>query len=235
MRIAIGYIRISRLTASNAETSLPSQRARLLAWAEANGYTLLHIHEDAGISGKSLLNRPGAQAAITAACRNRCPLVAVSLSRIVRSVTDAITVGDRLSRSGADIISLSENIDTTTASGRLVYRLLSLLGEFERDLISERTTAVLSHLRSTGKRISGAIPYGVTLSSDGQTLVPNPAEMAVIDRLHQRRAEGASYRILAEELERDGVLTKGGKTTWMPKVVRAILLRDRELRAVSAA
>src|SRR6185295_927090 len=105
-------------------------------------------------------NRPALQAALEAACRGKAALVVYSLSRLARSTRDAIGMSERLHKAGADLVSLSERIDTTTAAGKMVFRMLAVLAEFERDQIAERTKGALSHMRNQGKRISGKIPYG---------------------------------------------------------------------------
>lgn len=49
------------------------------------------------------------------------------------------------------MVSLSERIDTTSAAGRMVFRMLAVLAEFERDLCGERTKSALAHKRSRGE------------------------------------------------------------------------------------
>jgi DNA invertase Pin-like site-specific DNA recombinase len=234
MRACVGYIRVSTQRQANDGESLSAQRAKLMAWAAQNGYELVAVHADEGISGGSISNRPGVQAAIAEACRRRCALVAVSLSRLVRSVTDAIAIGERLSARGADLISLSENIDTTTASGRLVFKLLALLGEFERELVSERTTAVLAHLKEQGRRV-GRIPYGFDLHEDGVMLVPNKAEQAMAQQMRAWHREGASFREIARRLEHERIPTKEGRPIWLPKTVAAVVRRAPTGTGESAA
>ena len=52
---------------------------------------------------------------------------------------------------GADLASITENLDTTTATGRMVFKLLAVFAEFERDLLSERTSAALQHKARKGE------------------------------------------------------------------------------------
>lgn len=80
-----------------------------------------------------------------------------SLSRLARSTKDAIGIAERLDKAGADLVSLSERIDTTSAAGKMGFRMLAVLEEFERNLVSERTTAALTHKASKGERI-GEVP-----------------------------------------------------------------------------
>lgn len=83
----MGYIRVSTLDQAVEGVSLEAQRRKIEAWAELHGFTLLAVHEDAGISGKSADNRPGLQQALKDACANRAALVVLSLSRLARSTT----------------------------------------------------------------------------------------------------------------------------------------------------
>ena len=73
----------------------------------------------------------------------------------------AVKVSDRVAE---DLVSLSEQIDTTTASGKMVFRMLAVLAEFERDLISERTRAAMATKRANGQRV-GAVPFGCDLAA----------------------------------------------------------------------
>ena len=204
--------------------SLDAQASRIRAWCEANGYELAEIKSDAGLSGTRADRRPGLQAALGAACQNGGALVVYSLSRLARSTRDAIDIADRLHKAGADLVSLAERIDTTTAAGKMVFRMLAVLAEFERDLVSERTTAALAHKRRKGERI-GAIPYGWRLAGDETSLVAVESEHAVIREMKAMREQGCSYRAIAEQLTRRSVPTKKGNRTWTHQAVASILKR----------
>ena len=226
---AFAYIRVSTAEQATDGVSLEAQRTRIQAWCDANGYRLATVHTDAGISGKRADNRPALQQALTAVCERRgSALIVYSLSRLARSTKDAIAIAERLEKSGADLVSLSERIDTTTAAGKMLFRLLSVLAEFERDLISERTTAAMAVLRANGRRLSGRLPFGHDLSVDGVTLIENPAEQAVISDIRAMRAEGATLKRIAETLGEGGVRTKTGRAVWEPKTLSQILSRARD-------
>ena len=85
--------------------------------------------------------------------------------------------------------------------------MLAVLAEFERDLVSERTTAALAHKRRNGER-TGGIPYGWRLEPDGTTLVAIDSEQAIIADIRAMRRTGKSYRAIADELTQRGVPTK---------------------------
>ena len=81
-------------------------------------------------------------------------LVAYKLDRVARSLPHLIEIMDRLSKSDIGFQSLTEEINTTTPGGRLVFHVMAAISEFERDLIKERTAAGLQAARAKG-RIGG--------------------------------------------------------------------------------
>ena len=91
MKRAIAYLRVSTIGQATDGVSLSTQRSRIVAWCELNGYRLAHMFEDAGLSGSKAHNRPGLQDALAKACeRKDTALVVYSLSRLARSTKDAI-------------------------------------------------------------------------------------------------------------------------------------------------
>ena len=184
--VAIGYIRVSTEGQAEEGVSLTAQRVKIEAWAKLHDEDEVLIFEDAGISGSSMAARHGLQKALGEVCRRRGAFVVYSLSRLARSTKDTLAISEQLARSGAELVSLSERIDTTTASGKMVFRMLAVLAEFERDQVSERTRAAMAHLRSSRRRFSRYPPYGWDLDRKGETLVANRAEQAVIRKQAQR-------------------------------------------------
>ena len=78
-------------------------------------------------------------------------LVVDSFSRLSRSTKDLLALVDQLTAAGVHLISLKENLDTTTATGKLMLTMLSALSQFERDLIAERTVDGLKAARARGR------------------------------------------------------------------------------------
>ncbi|MCK6444964.1 MAG: recombinase family protein [Planctomycetes bacterium] len=224
--VAIGYCRVSTEGQAEDGVSLDAQRAKLEAWAALNDEPELLVFVDAGLSGSSMAQRPGLKDALDAACKKKAVLVVFSLSRLARSTKDTLAISDRLSKAGAELVSLSERIDTTSASGKMIFRLLAVLNEFERDQVSERTMSAMAHMRKTGRRISRFAPYGWDFDAAGELLVVNRAEQRVLQRMRKFRSEGMTLRQIAAALNERGVPTKqGGEGGWSPKVVRSLLLR----------
>ena len=220
MKTAIGYIRVSTEGQVVDGVSLDAQRAKLEAWCSLNDYELTAVHVDAGISGKSADNRPGLQAAL-ADCRKGSALVVYSLSRLARSTRDTIEISERLNKVGADLVSLSEKIDTTTAAGKMVFRMLAVLAEFERDQISERTSGAMQHKKSQGERV-GSIPYGYYLDANGVDLHPDSVEQDVIRQVRDLHTSGLSLRKIAAELQRRGFNARNGNAFQATQIARMV-------------
>lgn len=204
---AVGYIRVSTQGQADDGASLEAQKARIRAWCLANEYELVALFEDRGISGKTT-NRPAFTKALDTVGQD-IALVAYSLSRLTRSTKDMLHIAETLEKRGADLVSLTEKIDTTTAAGRMVFRMLAVLNEFEADLVSERTKAALAHKKSQGQRV-GTIPFGYRLAEDDTTLKAEPTEQAILGKIQELRNAGFSLRAIANQLNADGVLTRRG-------------------------
>ena len=218
---AVGYIRVSTERQVAEGVSLDAQRAKIEAWCLLNDFDLVAVHVDAGISGKGMKNRPGLQAALDD-CRKGSALVVYSLSRLARSTRDTLDISDRLNKAGADLVSLSEKIDTTSAAGKMIFRLLAVMAEFERDQIIERTTAAMQFKKSRGEKTGGAMPYGHELADDGVVLVVNTEEQIVIDQARSLKASGLSLRKIAAELQRRGFVSRAG-TMFQPAQIQRML------------
>jgi len=216
---AIGYVRVSTNEQATDGVSLAAQKAKIAAWADLNGYDLGDIFEDAGISGTKE-DRPGLQAALSATKKGDA-LVVYSLSRLSRSTRHTIETAERLEDIGADLVSITEKIDTTSAAGRMVFRMLAVLGEFERDQLAERTSAAMQYKRAKGERV-GAIPYGKRLSDDGARLVDDAGEQAVIKHVRALKAAGLSLRAIAHELAKQGLHARNGDTFQATQISRMV-------------
>lgn len=222
MKEAVAYLRVSSEAQATEGVSLDAQRAKAVAWCDLNGYRLAAVHVDAGLSGRKVTNRPGLHAALDDVCLRHGALVVYSLSRLARSTRDTLVIADRLKKARADLVSLSERIDTTSAAGAMFFRLMAVLAEFERDLVAERTRAALQHKRTLGERV-GQVPFGYNVGPDGIELLENPDEQAALADMASMRRHGMSYRGIAAALTARGVSPKNGSARWSHSAVAAIL------------
>jgi len=216
---AIAYLRVSTEEQASEGVSLEAQKAKIAAWCLANGYELHRVFTDAGVSG-TRENRPGLAAAL-ASVGKADALVVYSLSRLSRSTRHTIELADRLDAAGADLVSLSERIDTTTAAGKMVFRMLAVLNEFERDQLAERTSVAMQHKKGKGELV-GAVPYGKRLSADGKTLADHPAEQEVLAEARALHATGLSLRQIARALSAKGFMARNGKPFAATQIQRMV-------------
>ena len=216
---AIGYVRVSTTDQADFGVSLDAQTEKIKGWCHANGYEVGQILVDRGLSGGRCDNRPALQEALHSISRGDS-LVVYSLSRLARSTRDTLMIAEALERKGADLVSLSERIDTTSSTGKMVFRMLAVLSEFERDVISERTSMAMAHLRSNGRYTGGFEPYG-TRCVDGLLQVI-PEERDVIRLIHRLRDDGLSLRSIGKRLSEMGVHSRAGKAFQPVQVARIL-------------
>ena len=215
---AVAYTRVSTFAQAEDGVSLDAQAAKIRAWAELNGYEFGGLFSDAGLSGAKA-NRPGLAAALDAVGKGDA-LVVYSLSRLARNTSHTLEIASELDKRGADLVSLSEKIDTTTAAGKMVFRMLAVLSEFERDQLAERTKLAMSHMKAQGQRV-GSIPYGKRLADDGVTLTDDDTEQETISLVRSLRHNGYTLTAIASELKARGFQPKG--KAWHPQTVKNIL------------
>lgn len=227
---AIGLIRVSTAHQVTEGVSLGSQEKKIRAYCEANGLTLVKVYEEAGVSGCSKLeNRQTLNAALDEVCRRKCALVVYSLSRLSRSMKDTLAISERLNNAGAELVSLTEKIDSTSAAGKMVFNMMALLQQFEVQQLTERISVSLAFMRKQNRRISRHIPFGYDLA-DNVNLRSNDIERQAIENMKRMRADGRSLWQIANFLEHNNVKTKRG-AKWSASSVRAILLRDEKVAA----
>lgn len=161
-------LRISKMPVQNRHydvSSSKAERSRRIGYARVstddqhldlqinalNEANCDHIFTDQGISGK-VSNRPGLKK-VMASLKNGDTLIVWRLDRLGRSLVNLVEIINNLGKRGVEFQSLTENIDTSSSGGRLVFHILAALTEFERALISERTRAGMEAARLKGKQL----------------------------------------------------------------------------------
>lgn len=207
MRV-IGYIRVSTDGQEASGLGLEDQETKVRAYCSLYDLELVAIHKDAA-SGKNL-NRTGLQDALAAMKAGQAEgIVVAKLDRLTRSVKDMGALLDSYFRESFAFHSVGEQINTTTAAGRLVLNVLTSVAEWERETIGERTKAAMGVKRKRGEYTGGHVPFG--FQDIGGKLVPVPAEQQILGRINELRADGNTYQAIADQLNVDGVTTKTGR------------------------
>ena len=213
---AIGYVRVSTGKQVESGLGLEAQRTAIQTEAAARGWEL-ELIEDQGVSGKSL-QRPGITRALDLLDRGEYDVLLVSkLDRIARSVIDGANLMRRAEDAGWSVVALDMNIDMTTPAGKFMVNSIFNMAEFERALISQRTTSALKAKVDRGEKLPG-----------GKTQLPD----STIRLILSARAAGQSMAGIARQLEADAVPTARAGTHWHASTVAAVIRSRRaaELR-----
>ncbi len=210
MERTIGYVRVSTTGQAEEGYSLEAQRRKIVAYCELHDLELMEIIEDRGLSAKSVAGRPGIQRALELVRTSKLDnLVIFKLDRMARNLKEACEMAELLEKKRCHLHSISEKIDTGSATGRLFYNILSAMAAWEREIISERTKTALAVKRENGQRISGHAPFGFSFV-DGK-LVIDDNEQEIIRKVLELHSRGLSIRGIVEFLKGHGYRNRKNK------------------------
>lgn len=168
-----------RTSTSMQSTGLEAQILALKNYCQTHELPNFVVYADEGISGTKI-SRPQLDRLMNAAKDGQISSVIVySFSRFARSVTHLLEALQKFEQSNIAFISISENLDTRTTTGRFVFTILAALGAMEREILVDRVKTGLANARSKGKSL-------------GRRRT-RPSEL--IQTLH---AKGFSYRQIAK-------------------------------------
>jgi DNA invertase Pin-like site-specific DNA recombinase len=222
---AIAYLRVSTDEQSTSGLGLEAQLHACGQYAARNGWDHAATHADEGVSGAAGLDRrPALLEAIAALGRGDILLVA-KRDRLGRDPIAVAMIEAAVARRRARIVSVAgEGTAGDGATDVLMRRIVDAFAEYERLVIKARTKAALAAKSRRGERV-GSIPYGYDLAGDGKTLTPNHRELVAAELMQGMRAEGATLRGIAGELDERGIPTKTGQGRWTHQAVARIVAR----------
>jgi DNA invertase Pin-like site-specific DNA recombinase len=140
------------LRVSTEGQNTDGQESELREYAKNRGWEVTRIYRDK-VSGTKT-SRPALDELIVDAAKHRFGIVAVwRIDRLGRSVSHLLHVLETFRSLGIEFVSISEAIDTSTATGKMVFTVLGAVAELERSLIAERVKMGLQNARKKGKRL----------------------------------------------------------------------------------
>ena len=158
--LAAIYVRVSTEEQVRQGISLSAQEEALKNYASALGYEIFRIYKDEGKSAKDIQHRPEmVQILQDAEAKKFQAILIYKLDRFSRSLRDLIETIEKLKEWDVDFISLQDKIETTSASGKLMFHIISAFAEFERNVTGERTKFSLDKKARDGFPITRA-PWG---------------------------------------------------------------------------
>ena len=177
MRVAL-YARVSTLNGQHPEMQL----AELREFAARRGWEIISEYVDEGVSG-SRESRPALNRLMVDAHRRRFDAVLVwKIDRFGRSLKHLVNALADLDACGVAFISLRDNLDLTTPTGRLMFQVVGAMAEFEKALIQERVRAGLKNARANGQQLG------------------RPRRVVDRDTILRMKADGTSLREIAAKL-----------------------------------
>ena len=212
------YLRVSTEDQAREGFSLPEQRERLESFCKFKGYEIIDYYEDAGISAKTGNYRPEFERLkndIKAKKINT--IVALKLDRITRSIYDWENLMTFLDENGAYLDCVNDEINTTSANGKMISRLLMSVSQNEIERTSERTKIGLA-----GAIKSGHIPHIAPLGykHEDKKLVIDYSTKDVVIRIFDLYYNGYSYQKISNLFNDEKVL---GKENWRDSTIVNIL------------
>ena len=204
-RRAIGYLRVNTTEQALSGLSLDAQRSAIEAECACQGWDLVDIVADEGVSGsKAPAKRTGLSDALTRISNDEADLlVALRLDRLGRDAVDVLNLTKT-----TEVALVDFPADLTTPAGRMVLTVLAGAAELERGLISERTRAAMAEAKRRGVHCGRArvMPHDVRV------------------RILEAHAAGRSLNAIARDLNADEVPTAHGGARWYAGTVRRVVL-----------
>ena len=195
--LAAIYVRVSTEDQAQHGFSLAGQEDSLKNYAKALGYEILGIYRDEGISAKDLKKRPAMQKLLGDAEKKKFSAIFVyKLDRFSRSLKDLVLTIDKLKDLGIDFISLQDKIETASASGKLMFHIISAFAEFERNIIGERTTFGMARKNKEGGAVSKP-PFGYKMVE--KELVVDLERAPLVTEMFSNYLSGVSLNKLAKK------------------------------------
>lgn len=216
------YIRVSTHWQIDKD-SLPVQREDLINYAKyALGIDKYEIFEDAGYSAKNT-DRPAFQQMMSRLRTGEFShLLVWKIDRISRNLLDFAEMYSEIKKLGITFVSKNEQFDTSNAMGEAMLKIILVFAELERNMTSERVTAVMLSRASNGQWNGGKVPFGYNYDKQTREFTINESEASVINLIYDTYEANNSLTLVARTLNEKGIYPRSG-TPWNPTTVSTML------------
>ncbi len=203
------YARVSTEEQAKEGFSITAQIDEIRKYCERNDIEIVSEYVDEGKSGKSISGRPQMRKLLTNAGQNKFDvLVIYKIDRLARKLKDALEISDTLERNNVRLVSLSEQIDTTTPFGKASFQFLGSFAELERNTIIGRVKMGMEQRAKEG-RYNGGKTLGY--NSVNKELVINDNEAVIVRKIFEYADQGMGFKAITRRLNEEGYRSKTGK------------------------
>jgi len=215
------YLRVSTNFQHQNGHSLDNQLHKLKQYCDLNSLDNITVIREIK-SGKNINSREGFLKMMELVkSKEYSNVVVYSLSRFGRNTVDILKSIEVMNKYNVSFHSLSENINTTTSSGKFFLTVLSGLAQLEREQISERVSDVLRHKKEKGERI-GQIAFGFRLDESTNKIAKDKYEQYTLTLISKLRSKGYSFQKIADELMNRKRKNKNGEIKWFQQNVHRL-------------
>ena len=222
------YCRVSTDQYEQLE-SLETQRSHYDEYIRADkDWELVNVYYDEGISGTRADTRPGLQR-LMADCRlRRIDMVLTkSISRFARNTLDCLKHIRALKAQNIPVYFEKESINTLDAKGEVLLTIMVSLAQQESQSLSQNVKLGLQYRYQHGKvQVNHNRFLGYTKDAEGNLII-DPQQAEIVKRIYREYQEGYSMDKIKAGLERDGISTGAGKTTWHTSTINKILRNEK--------
>ncbi|UXT62735.1 recombinase family protein [Staphylococcus aureus] len=205
------YVRVSTEMQSSEGYSITGQINQIEEYCQFNNFKVVDVYADRGISGKSM-NRPALQRMLQDAKNGHIDCVMVyKTNRLARNTSDLLKIVEDLHKQNVEFFSLSERMEVSTSSGKLMLQVLASFAEFEHNNIVDNIFMGQT-IRAKEGYYQGNLPLGYEKIPDSKhELMINQHEANIVKYIFEAYAKGHGYRKIANALNHKGYVTKKGK------------------------
>jgi site-specific DNA recombinase len=219
------YCRVSTEEQAAEGFSIRAQEQKLKEYANIKEWSIYNLYMDEGISGKNITERPAINRMIEDIKAGHIKNVIVfKLDRLTRSVGDLVYLIDLFKENNCDFNSLTESIDTSTASGRMFIKIIGIFAEFERENIGERVRVGRERKTREGYTIATKfISYGYDRAIGERIQTINEEQAQNVRLVFDMYVnQGMSLSAISRNFNMQGIKSKGGYL-WNAASIKAIL------------
>ncbi|MDR2559284.1 MAG: recombinase family protein [Oscillospiraceae bacterium] len=218
------YVRVSTEEQAQEGFSIRAQEQKLKDFARVKDWSIFKIYMDEGISGKNLTERPAVQEMIADIENGDVKNVLVfKIDRLTRSTADLVYLIDLFNQKDCSFNSLTESIDTLTASGRMFLKIIGIFAEFERENIIERVKVGIERKVREGYTIGGNVSYGYDRPKHQKVQTINEYEAEIVKEIFDMFVnQGVPINDIARRLNVRKIGTKND-VTWGSTAIRRLL------------